>query len=287
MEQVIINLALNARDAMDRGGNLTLTTRNATIDAEAARSHPDASPGQFVQFLVSDTGTGMSPEVRSHLFEPFFTTKPVGKGTGLGLATVYSIVHASGGFITVNSAQGSGTTFHGLAARRSRCRAGGARTREREHTRTRLGDRPGCRGRSRRAPGRSTRPRVRGLPSLDGAEWPRGAGNSGSTKPHVDLRLTDVVMPGMNGREVAARVRARLPDCRVLLMSGYFHDASMADEQGAGNHFALLQKPFAARGARQQGARSPHSTRLTQTRDLTSHDPRERYARPSRRINFA
>ncbi|HZI38343.1 MAG TPA: PAS domain S-box protein, partial [Acidimicrobiia bacterium] len=111
VEQVLLNLAVNARDAMPGGGTLTLATRPAVLDAEVRRRHPDLGPGPYVELSVTDTGTGMTPEVLAHLFEPFFTTKPPGEGTGLGLATVYAVVTEAGGAVSVESEPGAGTTF--------------------------------------------------------------------------------------------------------------------------------------------------------------------------------
>jgi PAS domain S-box-containing protein len=246
LEQVILNLALNARDALERGGELTLTTRNANIDADALpRSEPEVRPGRFAQLVVSDTGAGMSPEVQSHLFEPFFTTKDVGKGTGLGLATVYGIVRAAGGFITVTTAEGVGTTFtvslpvaeeaepteHGPSAP--------AITERSKETILLVEDEDAVRTVLRRAlesDGYQVLEAPNGRVALEIME---------REAQRVSLVLTDVVMPEMNGRDLASHVRTRFPDCRVLLMSGYFQEGPVSGGRGAAvAALPLLHKPF-------------------------------------------
>ncbi len=192
VEQVLINLAVNARDAMPTGGVLTVATANTLVDAEFASAHGGAAAGEYVQLSISDTGAGMPTEVLAHLFEPFFTTKPVGHGTGLGLSMVYGIVQQSGGFLRVRSTVDGGTTFdvffprHGEAAPgagRARALGPAARRRARADRRGRAGDprhgrpgaaRPRLRGRHRERRRRGARPRRR-RPSPGAAGRRRGA----------------------------------------------------------------------------------------------------------------
>ena len=125
MEQIIMNMAVNARDAMPNGGELTIATANIHIDEDMAWRHPESTPGSYIRLMVSDTGTGMSDEVKAKLFDPFFTTKAVGQGTGLGLATCIGIIRQTGGFIDVDSVPGKGTTFQ-IFLPQARANAGGA-----------------------------------------------------------------------------------------------------------------------------------------------------------------
>jgi two-component system, cell cycle sensor histidine kinase and response regulator CckA len=243
LEQVIVNLAVNARDAMPQGGELTLETANVEMDETYLRDHPVAKAGAYVMLAVSDTGTGMDRETQRRIFEPFFTTKEAGKGTGLGLATVYGIVRQSGGFIWVYSEPGHGTTFKIYLPRV---------------------DEPVATALERTAVGRTPRGRETILLVEDAAavravtrallerlgyvvlEAPHGeAALHLAAKHHgpIDLLLTDVVMPGLGGRPLAERLLAARPELRVLYASGYTDDAVVRHgvlETG----IAYLQKPF-------------------------------------------
>jgi len=226
IEQVIMNLALNARDAMPHGGKLTLETANAELDETYAGEHPPIAPGRYVMLAVGDTGVGMSPEVQARIFEPFFTTKEVGKGTGLGLSTVYGIIKQSGGYIWVYSEPGKGTTFKiyfprveqpvqplGVEKRPSSSVQQGSETvllveddpQLRELTSSVLAQ---C----------GYKVLVAGNPE---------EGLAISKQHHRDIRLliTDVVMPRINGRQLAEQVLRIAPDVRVLYISGYTDDA--------------------------------------------------------------
>ncbi|HTP52370.1 MAG TPA: bacteriohemerythrin [Anaeromyxobacteraceae bacterium] len=238
IEQVILNLAVNARDAMPGGGTLSIETSNA--ETELPASHPEMRPGSYVRLTVRDTGSGMKPEVKARLFEPFFTTKPQGKGTGLGLATVYGIVQQSEGYVVVETEEGRGTTFD-LYFPRSRETAGEApevQVPASGGTETILvvEDDPSVREvtvRSLRSSGYHV------LVASDGRE----AIEMALRKGPLDLLLTDVIMPGLNGRELADEVRRTRPDLRVLYMSGYTQDViSQAGVLDSGIEF--LPKPF-------------------------------------------
>ena len=243
LEQVILNLAVNARDAMPRGGRLTLETERVELDPAFVRRHPGAQPGLHVALVVRDTGIGMDADTQAHLFEPFFTTKGPGKGTGLGLATVYGIVKQSGGYIAVESEPGRGTGFTIYLPRIERAAEAvtpgpaGAGTPHGSETILLVEDEEGVRDLTREILETSG---YRVLEARHGAEALRvGEQHPGP----VHLLVSDVVMPQMDGRELADRLRALRPDLRVLFMSGYTADA-------LGHHSALdpgtnlLPKPF-------------------------------------------
>jgi PAS domain S-box-containing protein len=245
IEQVIVNLCLNARDAMPQGGRITIETRNMSFDEHYCRTHPAYKPGQFVELSVGDSGTGMTPEVMSHLFEPFFTTKGPGKGTGLGLATVYGIVQQAGGFITVDSRPGTGSMFNVFVP--------SIPTEEPRTTVERLAPPP--RGRETvllvedehgvRRLARLSLER-HGYTVLEASSGREAIELSQTYEGDIEVLLTDVVMPELNGREVSERLRVHRPDLKVLYMSGYNDDA-VVRHGVVDSPVAFLQKPFDAR----------------------------------------
>ena len=246
IEQVIVNLAVNARDAMPDGGRLTLETANATLEESYAREHA-APPGAYVMLAVSDTGVGMSTDVQNRLFEPFFTTKGPGKGTGLGLATVYGIVKQSGGIIDVYSELGMGTTFRVYLPRMDgavptpHAPDGPAVTGRGSETLLLVEDEPSLRDLAREVL------ETFGYAVVEAA-GPEAALERSRAHPGViHLLVTDVVMPQMNGRQLAAILREERPDMRVLYMSGYTDDAivrhGVLDARAS-----FLAKPFTPEG---------------------------------------
>ena len=246
LEQVLVNLAVNARDAMPDGGKLTIETSNVELDASFAQAHLGSVPGSYAMVAVTDTGAGMDATVRAHLFEPFFTTKEVGKGTGLGLATVYGIVKQSDGYISVYSEIGRGTSFKIYLPRLdvpapiqpSQPKDGDDRGTE---TILVVEDEPAVLSLSRRAL------EAQGyvvLAASDASDAMRVVERHGGT---IHLLLTDVVMPGLSGPELADQLFARRPGIRVLYMSGYPGDAVV--QHGALPHgSSFLQKPFSPDG---------------------------------------
>jgi two-component system, cell cycle sensor histidine kinase and response regulator CckA len=223
-EQVLLNLSINARDAMPRGGQLRIETTNVDIDASYAQQHPGATTGACVRLSVTDTGSGMTADVKRHLFEPFFTTKTLGRGTGLGLATVFGIVKQSHGTVEVESEVGSGTTFRidipaitqpadPVPSRADTDEMPGGRETvlfvEDDETVRALGSRI------------LRRLGYRVIDACDGQEAIEKLDQVGD---RLDLLMTDVVMPGMNGRELADRVAARHPEAAILYASGYTED---------------------------------------------------------------
>ena len=242
IEQIVLNLAVNARDAMPQGGRLTIETGNVELDAAFVRAHPGASAGPHVMLAVRDTGTGMSPDVQAHLFEPFFTTKGVGKGTGLGLATVYGIVKQHGGYIRVESAPGAGTVV----------RVYFARVAPAPETAAVSADTPPSVGSGivlvveDESELRELATEVLEIAGYTVLSAPGPSAALEIARRHVGpihLLLTDVVMPEMSGRDLADRlVRAR-PTIKILYMSGYTNDAIVHHgvlDPGT----VLLQKPF-------------------------------------------
>jgi len=243
VDQVILNLVVNARDAMPKGGKLTIRTANVYLDEQFAKTHPEGASGEYVMLSVSDTGCGMDPDTLSRIFEPFFTTKPMGKGTGLGLSTVYGIVRQSGGQIDVESEVGKGSTFRIYLPRVSEPAM------ERS-TANPYGDLPGGTETVLLVEDEDTvRSVVRGVLQssgynvLEAASGEEALGVCEGHRGPIHLVVTDVVMPGISGRELAERLAERIPDLRVLYMSGHTDDSVLRHGVMTGGG-AFLQKPF-------------------------------------------
>jgi two-component system cell cycle sensor histidine kinase/response regulator CckA len=243
IEQVIMNLAVNARDAMPDGGKLTIQTANVDLDLAYTHQHPGSRVGQYVMLAVTDTGTGIDPEIQSQIFEPFFTTKERDKGTGLGLATVYGVVKQSGGYITVDSEKGKGACFSVYLPRVGQSVS---------TTETKAGQPASIRGSETILLVEDAEPlrklahmflRDSGYNVLTAADGNQALEVARSHSGPIHLLLTDVVMPGINGRVLAERLAPRQPGMKVLYMSGYT-DSFIAGHGvlEAGTH--LLHKPF-------------------------------------------
>jgi CheY-like chemotaxis protein len=243
IEQVIMNLVVNARDAMPKGGRLTVETVDVELDSTYARDHVSVKPGPYVMLAVSDSGIGMSPETVAHIFEPFYTTKESGQGTGLGLSTVYGIVKQSGGYIWVYSEPGKGTTFKVYLPRVAapveskpeivELPAAGKGS----ETILLVEDEEAVRELANRilsAKGYSV------VAAKSTREAEQFAEKHGGT---IHLLLTDIIMPGTSGRELAKRITARHPRTRVLYMSGYT-DNVLAQGGVLEAGLSFLQKPF-------------------------------------------
>ena len=244
LEQAVMNLVMNARDAMPGGGRLEIVTRTVMVDEAFAREHPPMRPGRYATIAVRDSGVGMDDETQRHLFEPFFTTKPGRHGAGLGLATTYGIVKQSGGYIWTESAPGAGATFtiylpwhEPLVAAAAPAAEPTGSARGAGETVLVVDDEPAVRVVTKRILQRS------GYAVLDA---PGGVEALDTLREHpgpIHLLLTDVIMPEMNGREVAQRVREQRPGIRVVYMSAYSPEAIAHDgllDEGA----AFVRKPF-------------------------------------------
>jgi signal transduction histidine kinase/ActR/RegA family two-component response regulator len=242
LEQVIMNLVVNARDAMPHGGTLTLETANVDLDESFVRRHIGSSPGPHVLLAVSDTGQGMTKEVQAHIFEPFFTTKELGKGTGLGLSTVYGIVKQSEGYIQVYSEVGCGTTFKVYLPRcASSPEASPAVAPPPARTGTEkillVEDEEGVRALARRIL------EGQGYTVLTASDAREALAVLNDPSNRIDLMLTDMVMPHMTGRDLAEKARELRPGLKILYMSGY--TSTMISNQGLLDRDAvILLKPF-------------------------------------------
>jgi len=243
LEQVLMNLAINARDAMPRGGVLTIETSNVSLDESACQGLGTVSPGPYVQLTVRDTGCGMDPATQTRIFEPFFTTKDLGKGTGLGLATAYGIITQSRGAISVDSAPGRGATFT-VYLPKSDAEAATVSV-----TPVSAEPLPGWETVLVVEDQQSVRGFVQSLLKLNGYHvWEAADGIEALRicRQHpgeIQLLVTDVVMPGMSGRELAEQLAVEQPSIKVLYMSGYTDDTVVhAGVAQAG--MAFLQKPF-------------------------------------------
>jgi CheY-like chemotaxis protein len=243
LEQVLMNLAINARDTMPSGGRLLIATSNIVAGPDLVHANRGLTPGHYVQLEISDNGTGMDETVLAHLFEPFFTTKRRGEGTGLGLATVYGIIKQSGGYIAVQSQPGVGTTFTIYLPQTTQEEMPlgpidrSARTRGGSETILLVEDQPEVRAIARTM---LTRQGYRVLEAEGGSE---ALALVASRKEPIHLLLTDVIMPALGGQDLAVQLLPMRPDMRVLFASGYTDDALV--QQGVLQPGAdLIQKPF-------------------------------------------
>jgi CheY-like chemotaxis protein len=243
LEQVLVNLVVNARDAMPRGGTVTIETANTKLDGPYASRHVGVTPGEYVMLAISDTGTGMDHETQSRIFEPFFTTKEKGKGTGLGLSTVYGIVKQSGGNVWVYSELGKGTTFKvylpqvedevsGLEEAKAH-----VTMKRGSETVLLVEDEDTVRHLASELLEES------GYVVLSAGGGEEAINFATTHKDHIDLLITDVVMPKVSGKEVAEQLKKIHPETKVLFMSGYT-DEAIVHHGIVDSNIAFIQKPF-------------------------------------------
>jgi len=245
IEQILINLIVNARDAMPQGGSIVITTEAISIDVSRVDSHPEAQPGEFVCITVGDTGTGIYPEYLPRIFEPFFTTKEAGKGTGLGLATVYGIVKQHQGWIEVSSQLGSGTTFKIFLP------AGAPGVKQKLVPQMKASPAVGHEKILLVEDDADVRMVARDVLEASGYQiWEASNGLEAlnvwkTNASQIDLLLTDVIMPGgLNGRELSDRLRRERPGLKVILMTGYSPDLMVKIQPQS----HILTKPFSMEG---------------------------------------
>ena len=244
MEQVLLNMAVNARDAMPTGGSLIVETENRELDAEYADTHEGVTPGRYVVLSVSDTGQGMSREVQAKIFDPFFTTKERGKGTGLGLAMVFGIIKQLGGHIFVYSEPGRGTTFKiflpvSQAAVEKTSELSLPPLPQGNETILVVDDEPSLKTLV------TAILRPLGYTMLEAGSGAEAMEISDAFSGRIDILLTDVIMPGMNGKELAEAITARRPETRVIYMSGYT-DNAIAHHGVLDPGVVLIEKPITA-----------------------------------------
>jgi hypothetical protein len=242
LESALLNLAINARDAMPDGGKLTISTANARVD-DISADKPALSPGEYICIDVTDTGTGMSAEVAARAFDPFFTTKPIGQGTGLGLSMIYGFARQSNGHVTIDSKIGRGTSIKLYLPRHHSDVAveHGAATRMAEHAASGetvlvVEDEPVVRAVILEMLGEQ------GYRTLEAVDGPAGLGLL-RTGTRIDLLVTDVGLPGMNGRQLADQAREMRPGLKVLFITGYAESVAIADgflQPG----MEMITKPF-------------------------------------------
>jgi two-component system, cell cycle sensor histidine kinase and response regulator CckA len=244
LQQVLLNLVVNARDAMAAGGRLTIRTENLDLSELSSAEVPGVEPGRYVRLAVTDTGCGMDEATKSRVFEPFFTTKAEGKGTGLGLSTVHGIITQSGGEISVASCPGKGTTFTILLPRK-RLSNGDATPRQIDGNQSRAGKQPTVLvveddDLNRKLVCSFLEDRCSVLRASDAKE---GLKMAREYPEEIDLLLTDIVLPGMPGTELAERLKSCRPEVKVLFMTGY-GEAVPSSPEGRGPSLSVLQKPF-------------------------------------------
>jgi two-component system, cell cycle sensor histidine kinase and response regulator CckA len=243
IHQIIMNLAVNARDAMPKGGKFEIITAEVELDETAAAAHPDAAPGRYVQLTVTDTGTGMTEEVRWRIFEPFYTTKEQGKGTGLGLSMVFGIVRQHEGWIDVKSEPGRGSTFRihlpriDGGSKADEAKPAAANVSHGDETVLIVEDHQAVRGLARRIL------EEHGYQVLEAASGAEAHAVASRHAGEIDLLLTDVVMPGMDGYLLSEEMRDLRPNLRTILMSGYGADL-IAHRDALASGLAYIQKPF-------------------------------------------
>lgn len=243
IEIALLNLAVNARDAMPNGGKMTIETANVILDEDYAQKNAEVKPGQYVMLAVSDTGHGIDEETQLHLFEPFFTTKPKGKGTGLGLSTVYGIVRQSHGHISFYTEMDKGTTFKIYLPRVEDEAVPETKTKQSDFTTKGwetillVEDEEAVRNTTREIL------KLFGYNIIEANDGLAALDVIANYKEKIHMVLTDVVMPRMNGSELAARLTKILPNIRILFMSGYTDDAIIHHgvlEEGIN----FIEKPF-------------------------------------------